>query len=141
MRICATFLILGVLTACSSTPLELPTCQIPETSLDTQQPLTLPELPVEVSSTESTATFDVAGMQQLKRYRIASEANSAIASANADALAARNESTNALIECSEGQEHWSQIREEMLEQERRDHFIDNWFYRGVIALGLIAVAI
>ena len=99
MRLCAICLIAGALTACSSTPLELPTCEIPQAPTVAQRPLSLPELPVEVSSTETTATFDLAGMAQLKRYRIASETNERVSNLNAAALEARNESINALIEC------------------------------------------
>jgi len=102
-----------------------------------QSPLDLPALPDEVSYTATTATFDVAGMQQLKRYRIASETNKLIAISNAAALQARNNEVIALQECSEHQRVWTEIREEMLQQERQDHFADNWFHRGLIALGIL----
>ncbi len=141
MRLCATFWIAFGLIGCSSTPpLELPTCEIPAAPAVAQRPLALPELPLEVAATETTATYDREGMLQWQRYRIASDTNTTIAQENALALEARNESVNALIECSEFSKHWMEIREEMLAAERRAHFIDNWFHRGLIALGLILVA-
>lgn len=102
-------------------------------------PLTLPELPQEVSSTDSTATFDLDGMFQLKRYRIASEANTTIAQENALALEARNTEVNKLIECSRYMGVWIQVHAEDLKDERRAHFIDNLKYQLAIGLGVIAV--
>jgi hypothetical protein len=139
MRICVVFLILGALTACSTTPPELPDCEIPLAPESAQQPIILPDLPAVVSSTETTATFDLEGMKRLKQYRIASETNMTIASDNAGALEARNESVNYLIECGKSAKAFAAVRQEQLDIERRDHFIDNWFYRGLIALGIIAV--
>lgn len=106
-----------------------------------QRPLSLPELPQEVSSTESTATFDLPGMMQLKRYRIASETNEMVANLNAQALEARNESINELIECSRYQKVWIEVREEMLKAERFDHTMDNYWHRAIILLGALAVAL
>ena len=141
MRLCVICLITGVLIGCSSTPLELPTCEIPQAPAEAQHPLGLPELPVEASSTDSTATFDLAGMMQLKRFRIASETNLTIGKANALALEARNESINALIECTRYQKIWAEIREDMLQQERFNHSMDNYWHRGVILLGALAVVL
>lgn len=129
-----------VLTACS-TVRELPDCEIPEAPAEAQRAVLLPELPQEVSSTNTTATFDLDGMLQLKRYRIASDTNTEVANLNAEALEARNESINALIECVRGQNIWMEIREDELEREKLDHFIDNLLHRGLIALGLVAVAL
>jgi len=141
MRLWLSCLILGALSACSSTPLELPSCEIPQAPAVAQFPLSLPELPQEVSSTDLTATFDIPGMQQLKRYRIASETNLTIGKANALALEARNESINALIECTRYQKIWAEVREDMLQQERFSHSMDNYLHRGIIVLGALAVVL
>lgn len=142
MKTWQAFLIVGALTAgCSSTPVELPDCQIPASTEAAQAALDLPALPGEVSSTDTTATFDVAGMQQLKRYRIASEANKTIADENALALDARNRSVEALLECSRNQRQFAVIREELLQQERKDRFIDNLWHRGLIVVIAIGIAL
>ncbi len=141
MRICVLFLTLTALASCAGEPVKIPTCAIELAPVETTQPLSLPELPAVVSATDTTASFDLEGMKQLKRYRIASETNTAIASDNASALQARNQSVNALIECGKWNERFAEIREEQLAQERRDRFVDSLWYRGLIAVGLIAVAL
>lgn len=139
MKRLVVFWILGAsLTACSSTPLELPTCDIPEAPATAARPLSVPDMPEDVARTESTATFDLDGILQLDRLRRASLANAEVATKNAEALEARNESVNALIECSKYQKVWMEVREDMLEQERQAHQIDNLWHRGLIVLGVAA---
>lgn len=133
--------IVFALTACSSTPLQLPTCDIPGPSPVVQMPLELPRLPQAASSTDTTATYPLEEVRQLKRYRLAADANFKVAQSNALALEARNDEVNNLIECSMYSKIWMEVREDMLEQERRDHFMDNLYHRGLIALGLIATAV
>ncbi len=136
MKQCAIFLIAGALIGCSSKSLELPTCEIPEAPAEAQHPLSLPEMPQEASSTESSATFDLEGILQFERFRQAAATNTEIAELNAQALEARNESINALIECSRYQKIWMEVREDMLEQERADHMMDNIWHRAVIVVGV-----
>ncbi len=128
----------GGLIGCSSTPLELPTCTIPGPSPEVGHPISVPEMPAEVSATADTATFDLPGLLQLERVRQASLANSEVAEQNALALQARNTEITELIECARYSTIWMEVREDMLEQERHDHAMDNWFYRGVITLGVLA---
>jgi len=132
--------IVFALTACSSAPIIVPTCELPGPSPVVQMPLELPRLPQAASSTDTTATYPLEEVKQLKRYRIAADTNTKIARDNALALEARNDEVNALIECSRYSKIWMEVREDMLEQERRDHFLDNWMYRGIIILGGIAAA-
>ena len=132
------FWILGasLLTACSSTPLELPTCEIPAPMAEVGHPVGVPEMPVETSRTDDSATFDRAGIVQLTQLRVAAVTNKRVAEENALAIEARNEEVNALIECSRYQKIWMEVREDMLEQERHDHMLDNLWHRGVIVLGV-----
>ena len=132
------FWILGasLLTACSSTPLELPTCEIPAPMAEVGHPIGVPEMPVETSRTDDSATFDRAGIVQLTQLRVAAVTNKRVAEENALAIEARNEEVNALIECSRYQKIWMEVREDMLEQERHDHMLDNLWHRGVIVLGV-----
>jgi len=141
MRLCVSCLMAFVLAGCSSTPLELPTCEIPGPLGEVQYPLELPRLPVAESSTDTTATYPLEEVRQLKRYRLASDANFKVAEANALALEARNDEVNALIECSRYSKIWMEVREDMLEQERQDHFMDNLYHRGLIVLGVIAAVL
>jgi len=134
--------ILGAsLTACSSTPLELPNCDVPAPLAELGELLSVPEMPVALSSTDATATFNLEGIAQLTRLRVVSMANKRVGDLNTAALQARNEEVNQLIECVRYQNIWMDVREDMLEQERQDHAIDNLWHRGVIVLGAIAVAL
>ena len=141
MKICVACWILGALTACSTAPPEVPDCQIPSVRADATYPLSLPELPVEASSTLTTATFDLDGMRQLKAYRIASETNTTIAGDNAAAFEARNESVNELIECARYANVWMLLQADDLQTEKREHFIDNLWHRGFILILGIGLAL
>lgn len=135
-------LILGAsLTACSSTPRELPTCTIPAPMAEVGHPLGVPEMPVETRRFEGGMEFDLEGLLQLDRVRKAGLSNKVIAEENALAIEARNAEINELIECARYQLIWMEDREDMLEAEQRDHFIDNLWHRGVIVLIGVAVAL
>ncbi len=142
MRTWPLFLILGTtLAGCGSTPISLPVWDIAEAAEAAQQPLELPLRPVATLSETGRAEFSRDGMLQLQRYVDASEANFAIARANAQALEAQSRAYNALIDAGKSQRQIAEIRQELLELERRDHFIDVWFHRGVIVLMGVAVAL
>lgn len=141
MKQLAAFLILFALAACSSTPRELPTCDIPAPMGDVGHALSTPEMPVEVSRTETSATYDLQGLLQLQRVREAGIANKNIAEENALAIEARNGEVNELIECARYQLIWMEDREDMLETERREHFIDNLWHRGLIVVVAVGMAL
>lgn len=101
----------------------------------------VPEMPVEVTRTDAGAAFDLEGLLQFQRLREASLSNKTVGDLNAAALQARNAEVNALIECVRYQNVWMEVREDMLEQERDAHQIDNLWHRGVIALGVIATVL
>ena len=98
----------------------------------------VPEMPSAVSKTEDTATFDLEGLMQFERLRRASVGNKVVGDLNSAALQARNDEVNALIECVRHQNVWMEVREDMLEQERNAHQIDNLWHRGLIVLGVAA---
>lgn len=134
------FLILGALTvACSTTPRELPTCEIPGPSPIVQAQLELPPPadPIRFTDRPPTATFDMAGMEELKTHRIAAATNKTVADKNAAALQKRNEEVEALIECARYQNIWVQVHEDDLRDEKQEHFKDNLVHQVVIGLGII----
>jgi len=137
------FWILGasLLAACSSQPLELPTCEIPAPMAEVGHPVSVPEMPVEISREGGNATFDRDGIVQLTQVRVAAETNKKIAEENALAIESRNEEVNQLIECARYSRIWMEVREDMLEQERQAHFLDNLWHRGVIVLGVLAAVL
>jgi len=97
-------------------------------------------MPSPVSSTEETVTFSKDGFERLLSYTTISGGNYDIAADNADALEGLSRAYNHLIEAGKLQNQFTQIREQQLEREVRDHRTDNWFHRGVIVLiGVIAL--
>lgn len=77
----------------------------------------------------------------LDAHDIAATANTEIAQENADASKLSDNAYDELLGAAKVQQELSQIRQELLEQERQAHKMDNWFYRGIIALALIGVAL
>ena len=129
------FWILGAsLTACSTTPPELPTCEIPAPMAEIGQPVSVPEMPSPVSATDDMATFDRAGIVALTKVWVAAGTNETVASENALAIESRNEEVNALIECARYSSIWMEVREEMLEDQKQEHMIDNLMRNGLILL-------
>lgn len=133
--------LLGSLSGCASSPVELPTCEVEPVSVDVQRPLRLPEMPSPVAGDDQTVSFDRDGFAALVAYTMAAGGNYEVAVANAEALEAQSGAYNELIQCSRIAHQFGQVREEQLAQERRDHFIDNWFHRGLIALGLLVAVL
>lgn len=131
------FLVLGSLSGCVSSPVELPTCEVTETSVEIQHPLRLPEIPSPHSVSDNYVTFLPHEFAQLTEYVTVAGGNQTIAQENAAALETQSEAYNTLIDCSRTAHQFGQVREEQLERERRDHFMDNWFHRGLIALGIL----
>ncbi len=103
--------------------------------------MSVPEMPIPVSSEQELTSFDHDGIVTLTQVRIAAATNEKVAKENALALSARNGEVNALIECARYQNIWIQVHAEDLKDEKRAHFIDNLTYRSAIALILIAVAL
>lgn len=132
-----TCFLVGSLSGCASAPVELPEWDIEPVTVEIQQPLRLPELPSPASSTPESVTFTREGFQRLLEYAVVAGGNQEIAQANAQALVALSQSYNALIEAGKLQRQFAQVREEQLDRERREHQVDNWFYRGLIALGVL----
>jgi len=105
------------------------------------QPVSVPEMPSPVSSEQDATVFDHEGIATLTQVRVAAVTNERVARENALAIESRNEEVNQLIECSRYSKIWMEVREDMLEQERKDHELDNLWHRGVIALGVLAVVL
>lgn len=135
-----TCFLIGSLSGCASNPVDLPDWDLTPATVEVQQPLRLPEMPSPVSSTKETVTFSKADFERLLAYATTSGGNYDVALDNAEALEGLSRAYNHLIEAGKLQNQFTQIREEQLQRERRDHFMDNWFHRGVIVLiGLVAL--
>lgn len=129
----------SLLMGCSTTPEKYPDCKIPAPMAEVGHPVSVPEMPVPVSSTEEATVFDHNGIATLTQVRVAAATNEKIGEENALALEDRNAEVNELIECSRYMGVWIQVHAEDLKDERRAHFIDNLKYQLAIGIGLIAV--
>ena len=134
MNLLKSLFLAGLATSCAVAPPEFPPFEIPEASIEIQQPIPLPAKPLAVSSTENTITFDEQGIRELESYVQTATANNAISLANAKALEAQSLAFNSLLIAAEYQRQMGQIKSELLEQSRSNHKMDLWWYRGLLAL-------
>lgn len=86
-------------------------------------------------------TWTDACWNELAAYEIIAEGNTEIARANADALRKTEAGYNSLIKAGELQQEMTRFYEESLREEKSAHRIDNWMYKILMGLGLIAVAL
>lgn len=123
------------LAGCTTEPVQLPNWELAaRTPVPITDPTPLPDICI--PPFESLECY-----KALDAFDIVAIGNTEIAQANADALRKTEAGYDALIEAGKLQQQLSQIRQEILEQERRAHMYDKWFYQGIIALGLLAVAL
>ena len=129
------------LSGCASqNPVDLPDWDLTPATVEIQQPLRLPQFPSPERQPDDTLTFTKAQFAVILDYMTVAGGNTDIALENAAALESLSKAYNHLIEAGKLQMQFTQVRDEQLQRERREHEMDNWFYRGLIALGLVAVA-
>ena len=138
MKLWPVFLMSFVL-GCSTPPRTYPDCEIPAPMAEVGHAVSVPEPPVETRKTFDSATYDLAGLQQWARIWKAGQGNETIAEQNALAIESRNDEINHLIECTKYMNIWIEMHESDLDDEKSAHNKDNWFYRGIIAAGVVAV--
>jgi len=134
-------LVLFLLSGCATPPDPFPPWDIPEASTDVQQPLTVPDRPKAASHTEDTITFDYQGILDLEEFFQIAVSNEVISQANANALQAQAMAFNSLLQAAEFQRQIGIIKSELLEQERSARKWDGWFYKGIIAVLGIGMAL
>ncbi len=123
-----------IIVGCASAPITLPDWDLAERSTSTvTDPLELPNL----CEIPSAGSWPAECWLALDAFDIVAEGNTGIARENANALKKSDSSYDALLVAAKVQQELSQIRQELLERERQAHTMDNWFYRIVIALGLL----
>lgn len=74
-------------------------------------------------------------------YEEIAAANYAVAFETAGALEATEGAYDALLHAARLQSELAVFREEMLRRERAEHTQDTWFYRTIIVIGAVLVAI
>ena len=125
--------------SCATPPVELPDWDLAtrNQSEEVTDPLTLPNL----CEIPASGSWPVECWKKLDAYDIVASANYDQALSTANALRASDASYDALIGAGKLQSQLALIRQEMLERERQAHTADNWFYRVIIALGLMGAVL
>lgn len=114
--------------------MELPEWDLTERqNLEVASPIELPTL----CEIPSSGVWPVECWKALDAYDFVANKNVEIAAKNADAFRTSEESYDRLLQAAKTQQQLGVIRQEMLDRERREHTLDNWFHRGVIVLGAI----
>lgn len=131
-------LIVLIAAGCASQPVELPNWDLAERPpIEVVDPVELPAL----CEIPSNGTWPAECWLALDAYDIVASGNTEIAQDLANALRKSDASYDALLGAAKVQQELSQIRQELLEKERRDHTIDNWWHRGLIVLIGVGVAL
>lgn len=135
-------LTLGV-TGCATTPpTELPLCEVADVKEDGfVPPLRLPELcALEHNGQHFILSAECA--QRLEAYEEVAEANTVMAQEYSSGMAKSQQSYNALAVAGRTQCEIAQIRQGLLQEEKRGRFWDNVFHRTIIAIvGVAAISL
>jgi len=96
---------------------------------------------VTLSNGSRVGTWTTACWNALEAYEIVAEANTEIAQANANALRKTEGGYNSLVKAGEMQQQLTEFYDDLLKEEKQQHWLDNMIHRVIIALGLVAAAL
>ncbi len=124
-----------MVSGCAVDPIQLPKFEEAERAdIEVTNPTQLPEL-CEWPWTTGEC------LQRLDVYEDVAVGNTTLAQVNADIARDSDEAYDHILSAAKKQQEVSQIRQEMLEAERRDHWIDNMWHRGLIVALAIGLAL
>ena len=125
---------------CATAPSPDPWSDLEASVAPAQQPVSLPEWPQETSSTPDTVSYDLDAVRQMLAHRVTAQGNYEIAAANADQIDELNKAAGHLIEAGRAQRRVSDLRLEILMEERRHHAIEKAALWGGMILVIGAAA-
>ncbi len=103
------------------------------------EPLDLPLFPTFGESADGLVTLTPAEGQELLIYQVAAEANTEIAWEHADQVADMRTAYNALSRAGQAEHEIAELRQTLLEEERRAHFwsrITDWILIGILGIAV-----
>ncbi len=122
-----------MVSACATEPIQLPDFEAAvRADVEVTNPSTLPLL--------CEWPWNAECLQRLDVYEDVAEGNTTLAQLNADIARDSEEAYDHILSAAKAQQEIAQIRQEILEAERRDHFIDNVWHRSLILALAIALA-
>jgi len=100
-------------------------------------PLDCGSFPLPSESSTTGVVYDKAGLNDLNAYRLCSEDNEAIAGEHAKQVDQLKIARKGLVEAGQAQRHITDMKQEMLDDERRHNLWTTWgLYAVIIGLGL-----
>lgn len=105
--------------------------------MSTIDPVELPPLcELQKAQSGEILGWDAGCVKQFMQFEATAEANTSKAEHNTSALRKSEEATRYVESCAAKNAEIARIRQDLLEQERFEHNMDNWFYRIIIVLGV-----
>ncbi len=124
-----------MVSACAAEPIQLPKFEEAErANIEVTDPTELPEL-CEWPWTTGEC------LQRLDVYEDVAVGNTTLAQVNADIARDSDGAYDYILSAAKKQQEIAQIRQEMLEAERRDHFVDNVWHRALIIALAVGLAV
>lgn len=124
-----------MVSGCAAEPIQLPNFEAAaRPDVEASDPVSLPDL-CEIPWT-STACW-----QRIDVFEDIAIGNTDTAQLNADIVRLGDEAYDHILSGAMRQQQIGQIRQEMLEAERKDHFVDNLWHRVLIVLMAIGIAL
>lgn len=124
-----------ILAGCASSQVTIPEWSVEPVEISTDmRPLRLPLLcEIPWTTTECWAAVE--------QYEVVAESNTTIAQASVAALQNTEAAYNHLVEAGKLHQQFAEVREEMLVEEKRQHTLDVWTYRAIVAAITIAAVL
>jgi len=113
-----------LLSGCASAPPHNPWDALTTETSAAVTPLDCGSFPVATSSTQTDATYDIAGLNDLNDYRKCSEANEGIAGEHAKQVDQLKIVRKNLTEAGRAQRNIADMKQEMLDDERKRNFFE-----------------
>ncbi len=120
-----------MVSGCAVAPIQLPNFEVAE-----RQDVEVTD-PVDYTELCNIPFETVECYQRVEVFESEAEDNKKIAQLNADIARDSDEAYDHILSAAKAQQEIAQIRQEMLEAERRDHFWDIVWHRALIAVGIL----
>lgn len=138
MKLLPIFLLVGVLSACATTPAPNPWDGLTVDTKPAAQPVDCGSFPLPSERIGDDIVYNNAGLNDLDDYRACSEANKAIVVEHAAQIGQLKVARKNLVEAGQAQRRIADLRAEILEDERKHMF---WERLGLWAIAIAGVAL
>jgi len=124
MRTLVLCLIVGLSSCASQAPNPWESIEVPRGTIT--QPIELGKFPQPSQSDSKRAVYGIEGVNALEVYRLKAEGNTVVAAAHAEQIEALRKGIEGLVEAGKAQRRIADMRQEILEEERR-----HWLYERI----------